>query len=142
MLSYSGFIIYFCIVVVAVVILIFQVAPRYGKESLLVYIAVCSLAGSLTVCHISFCSLTYAYHTCPLKFIQSLCVGHGRKSSRDCFEAVLWREKSIQILPNLDVSSARDRLCSCAAELFEQGKFMNLFVDMIFFASSLSIKYI
>ncbi|WOH13486.1 hypothetical protein DCAR_0832996 [Daucus carota subsp. sativus] len=44
-----GFIIYFCIVVVAVVILIFQVAPRYGKESLLVYIAVCSLAGSLTV---------------------------------------------------------------------------------------------
>lgn len=44
-----GFIIYFFVVLVAIFILVFWVAPPYGKKSLLVYIAVCSLAGSLTV---------------------------------------------------------------------------------------------
>ncbi|KAK1389804.1 putative magnesium transporter [Heracleum sosnowskyi] len=44
-----GFIIYFCIVVAAILILVFVVSPSYGQKYLLIYIAVCSLAGSLTV---------------------------------------------------------------------------------------------
>ncbi|XP_074338393.1 putative magnesium transporter NIPA1 isoform X2 [Apium graveolens] len=44
-----GFIVYFFVVLVASVILVFWVAPHYGEKSLLVYIAICSLAGSLTV---------------------------------------------------------------------------------------------
>ncbi|XP_074324773.1 putative magnesium transporter NIPA1 isoform X2 [Apium graveolens] len=44
-----GFIIYFCVVVAAILILVFVVSPSYGQKHLLIYIAVCSLAGSLTV---------------------------------------------------------------------------------------------
>ncbi|KAK1381177.1 putative magnesium transporter [Heracleum sosnowskyi] len=44
-----GFIIYFFVVLVSIVILVFWVAPQYGTTNILVYIAVCSLAGSLTV---------------------------------------------------------------------------------------------
>lgn len=44
-----GFIIYFSVVVAAILILVFVVSPSYGQKYLLIYIAVCSLAGSLTV---------------------------------------------------------------------------------------------
>ncbi|KAJ3675728.1 hypothetical protein LUZ60_004770 [Juncus effusus] len=44
-----GFIVYTCIVVVLVVVLIIYFAPRGGRKQMLVYIAICSLMGSLTV---------------------------------------------------------------------------------------------
>lgn len=44
-----GFIAYSCVVVVLVIILVIQFAPRYGRTHLVVYIGICSLMGSLTV---------------------------------------------------------------------------------------------
>ncbi|PWN18184.1 DUF803-domain-containing protein [Microstroma glucosiphilum] len=44
-----GFLIWLGICVVASLVLIFWAAPRYGKKNMLVYIAVCSLLGGLSV---------------------------------------------------------------------------------------------
>ncbi|CAI9117590.1 OLC1v1019000C1 [Oldenlandia corymbosa var. corymbosa] len=44
-----GFLVYSCIVVVAVALLIFRLAPRYGQTHMVVFIGICSLTGSLTV---------------------------------------------------------------------------------------------
>ena len=47
--SLSGFVTYAVLVVVLAVVLIFVYGPRYGKTNILVYIAICSLIGSLSV---------------------------------------------------------------------------------------------
>ncbi|KAL6899698.1 hypothetical protein ACP4OV_006356 [Aristida adscensionis] len=44
-----GFIIYSCVAVACVLVLIFRVVERSGHRKMLVYIAICSLMGSLTV---------------------------------------------------------------------------------------------
>ncbi|XP_042486518.1 probable magnesium transporter NIPA2 [Macadamia integrifolia] len=44
-----GFIVYTCIVLIMVLILIFLFVPKYGQKYMAVYIAICSLMGSLTV---------------------------------------------------------------------------------------------
>lgn len=44
-----AFVSYACIVLLASVVLVFHYGPRYGKENVLVYIAICSLVGSLSV---------------------------------------------------------------------------------------------
>ncbi|XP_027119326.1 probable magnesium transporter NIPA2 [Coffea arabica] len=44
-----GFLVYSCVVVILVLILIFQYAPRYGQTHMVVFIGICSLTGSLTV---------------------------------------------------------------------------------------------
>ncbi|XP_015689415.1 probable magnesium transporter NIPA2 isoform X1 [Oryza brachyantha] len=44
-----GFIVYSCVAVVVVLFLIFWVAERSGHRKMLVYIAICSIMGSLTV---------------------------------------------------------------------------------------------
>ncbi|GAV82545.1 Mg_trans_NIPA domain-containing protein, partial [Cephalotus follicularis] len=48
-----GFLIYTCAIVVLVAVLIFYFVPRYGKTHMMVYIGICSLMGSLTVCSLS-----------------------------------------------------------------------------------------
>ena len=45
----SGFILYTVFAVGAALILIIKVAPKHGRENILVYISICSLIGSLTV---------------------------------------------------------------------------------------------
>ncbi|TMW98820.1 hypothetical protein EJD97_003436 [Solanum chilense] len=45
----TGFIIYTCVVVVAVLVLIFRFVPKYGQRYMVIYIGICSLTGSLTV---------------------------------------------------------------------------------------------
>ncbi|KAH0705022.1 hypothetical protein AABB24_019731 [Solanum stoloniferum] len=47
--SEAGFIIYTCVVVVAVLVLIFRFVPKYGQRYMVIYIGICSLTGSLTV---------------------------------------------------------------------------------------------
>lgn len=49
LLQLTGFIVYTILVVALVVVLILLV-PRYGTSHLVVYIGICSLMGSLTVC--------------------------------------------------------------------------------------------
>ncbi|KAK4784546.1 hypothetical protein SAY86_018914 [Trapa natans] len=44
-----GFIVYTCVVAIAVLVLIFGYVPRYGHSHMMVYIGICSLMGSLTV---------------------------------------------------------------------------------------------
>ena len=48
-MSPSGFISYGFIVIVFALVLIFYYGPRYGKTNIMVYIAICSLIGSLSV---------------------------------------------------------------------------------------------
>ena len=48
-MSPSGFISYGFIVIVFALVLIFYYGPRYGKANVMVYIAICSLIGSLSV---------------------------------------------------------------------------------------------
>lgn len=49
-LMLTGFIVYASIVLVLVLILIFRFVPRYGSTHMIVYVGICSLMGSLTVC--------------------------------------------------------------------------------------------
>ncbi|EEF44183.1 probable magnesium transporter NIPA1 [Ricinus communis] len=44
-----GFLVYTAIVLIAVAVLIFRYAPRYGQSHMIVYVGICSLMGSLTV---------------------------------------------------------------------------------------------
>ncbi|XP_042467737.1 probable magnesium transporter NIPA2 [Zingiber officinale] len=44
-----GFIAYSCVVIILVIVLVIQFAPRYGRTHLIVYVGICSLMGSLTV---------------------------------------------------------------------------------------------
>ncbi|KAI7823599.1 magnesium transporter NIPA-domain-containing protein [Gamsiella multidivaricata] len=44
-----GFLVYMCLVIVSSLVIIWKVAPKYGKKHLLVYVSVCSLIGSLSV---------------------------------------------------------------------------------------------
>ena len=47
---FSAFLSYATIVVVAALVLIYFVVPQHGQTNIMVYIGVCSLLGSLTVC--------------------------------------------------------------------------------------------
>ena len=44
-----AFVAYACIVLIISVVLVFHYGPRYGKDNILIYIAICSLVGSLSV---------------------------------------------------------------------------------------------
>ncbi|KAF9305830.1 hypothetical protein BGZ74_008702 [Mortierella antarctica] len=44
-----GFLVYMSLVIISSLLIIWKVAPKYGKKHLLVYITVCSLIGSLSV---------------------------------------------------------------------------------------------
>ena len=45
----SGFLLYICSVAILSLWLIYKVAPVHGKQNMLVYIAICSLVGSISV---------------------------------------------------------------------------------------------
>jgi drug/metabolite transporter (DMT)-like permease len=44
-----GFLVYMSLVIVSCLVIVWKVAPKYGKKHMLVYIVVCSLVGSLSV---------------------------------------------------------------------------------------------
>ncbi|KAK5799116.1 magnesium transporter NIPA-domain-containing protein [Linnemannia elongata] len=44
-----GFLVYMSLVIVSCLVLVWKVAPKYGKKHMLVYIIICSLIGSLSV---------------------------------------------------------------------------------------------
>lgn len=48
--SSAAFLLYAALVITATFILIFHFIPLYGQTHIMVYIGVCSLVGSLTVC--------------------------------------------------------------------------------------------
>jgi hypothetical protein len=45
----AGFLLYSILALALILYLIFWVAPEHGTENVLVYLAICSLAGSFTV---------------------------------------------------------------------------------------------
>lgn len=47
--SAAGFVLYSILALALILYLIFWVAPEHGTENVLVYLAICSLAGSFTV---------------------------------------------------------------------------------------------
>lgn len=49
-LSFAAFLLYAASVIAAVFVIIFRYIPQYGQTHIMVYIGVCSLVGSLSVC--------------------------------------------------------------------------------------------
>jgi len=45
----SGFLFYVTLVIVFSLVMIYKIAPKYGKKNPLIYISICSTVGSLTV---------------------------------------------------------------------------------------------
>ncbi len=45
----AAFLLYACVVVIVVLVLIFHYVPQYGHSHVMVYVAICSLMGSLSV---------------------------------------------------------------------------------------------
>ncbi|KAI9834007.1 MAG: hypothetical protein M1826_005912 [Phylliscum demangeonii] len=52
-----GFLFYCVVVAVFLVVMIYRVAPRYGKRNPLVYISICSAVGSITVMSVKACGI-------------------------------------------------------------------------------------
>lgn len=48
-LSYTGFLLYCFCVTVFTLVMIYAVAPRYGRSNPLVYVSICSVVGSVSV---------------------------------------------------------------------------------------------
>lgn len=51
----AGFLLYSIVALALIIYLIFWVAPEHGTENVLVYLAICSLAGSFTVTSCKVC---------------------------------------------------------------------------------------
>jgi hypothetical protein len=65
----AGFLLYSFVAVALILWLIFWVAPQHGQDNVLVYLGICSLAGSFTVtsCKVRdgpVCALAGQQHTC------------------------------------------------------------------------------
>lgn len=54
-LARAGFQFYALSVVLASLVLIFYVSPRYGHKHLIVYVLICSLVGSISVIGVKVC---------------------------------------------------------------------------------------
>jgi hypothetical protein len=61
-ISPAAFLLYAAIVITAVIVIIIRVIPRYGQTHVMVYISVCSLMGSLSVCVSCYPSLNLTFH--------------------------------------------------------------------------------
>lgn len=47
--EFIGFLIYLAVVIIFSIVMIYRVAPVYGKKNPLIYISICSTVGSITV---------------------------------------------------------------------------------------------
>lgn len=124
----TGFIVYTCAVVLVVAVLIFRYVPRCGQTHMVVYIGICSLMGSLTVCLLSFkVGRHYTFHATPFSSDVFPCwsVGHECQGSGDCFEAIIFWIEPIYLLPDMVLHSGCDSMLSSADQLFKHGKFSN-----------------
>ena len=128
----TGFIVYTGIVLVVVVVLIFRYVPRYGKTHMVVYVGICSLMGSLTVCDF----FVFGSSFIPLQKLSILVlnffflfivlfVGNECESIRNCIEADIWRIKPVYLFPNMDFYSCCSRMLSFADQLLKQGIYHN-----------------
>lgn len=63
-ISSAAFLLYAAAVVGIVIILIVQFIPQYGQSHVMVYIGVCSLVGSLSVCAQNFYSNVFINYLC------------------------------------------------------------------------------
>jgi hypothetical protein len=117
--------------VILVGVLIFRYVPRYGQTHMVVYIGICSLMGSLTVC------LLLSYKACvqiitlnllpvvltyvvPFSFAGYVC-----ESSGDSSEAYIFRNESIYLLPDMVFHCGCGSVLSSADQLLEHGKLSN-----------------
>lgn len=121
MIFSTGFIIYAVIVIIALVILIFHYIPLYGQTHIMVYIGVCSLVGSLSVCTCDFCISQFKYYLVSLLFlILSLYpTGHERQSIEYSSQANIFWNESVDISSNLGFCYFCWNLCDHSNELLE-----------------------
>lgn len=95
---WTGFLVYAGIVIVVVLVLIFYYVPRNGRTHMIVYIGICSLMGSLTVCLSK--SRVKTLTVLVFKFSSSLLwhdvvssyVGYVCQSCEYCLEVDFWRK--------------------------------------------------
>lgn len=125
---FTGFIVYSCVVVIVVLVLIIRFAPRYGQTHMVVYVGICSMMGSLTVCSTTF---TVRFNLNKRKFILYclfVYTGYECQSIGHCLEAHIFWNEPICICSDLVLYSCCGNLLSPAVELPEQG---NLSVFML-----------
>ncbi|KAJ6297324.1 hypothetical protein OIU78_022958 [Salix suchowensis] len=91
-----AFLLYAAIVITAVVVIIIRAIPHYGQTHVMVYISICSLMGSLSVCY--ECQSTW-----------------------NCFEADILGNESVTIPPNMGPYLGCTHLCNHSNQLLKQG---------------------
>lgn len=124
----TGFIVYTSFVVILVGVLIFRYVPRYGQTHMVVYIGICSLMGSLTVCLLSYEACTnynFDSNPCSSDVLLFSFVGYVCESSGDRFEAYIFRNESIYLLPDMVFHCGCGSVLSSADQLLEHGKLSN-----------------
>lgn len=126
----TGFIVYSSFVVILVGVLIFRYVPRYGQTHMVVYIGICSLMGSLTVCLLSYeaCTniITFDSTTpCGSDVLPFSFVGYVCESSGDRFEAYIFRNESIHLLPDMVFHCGCGSVLSSTDQLLEHGVLSN-----------------
>jgi hypothetical protein len=79
----AGFLLYSIVGLALIIYLIFWVAPEHGTENVLVYLAICSLAGSFTVtsCKVGTC---WAVLRCAVWRCCMFCVAHLAQHNHGC----------------------------------------------------------
>lgn len=109
---------YSAVILIVVLVLIFYYEPRYGKTHLIVYVGICSLMGSLTVCSFFSLSLLSIFP----QALSLVLLGYECESCCHRHKADVFRDESVQILPNLDFYYSSHGLLHFANQLLEQGK--------------------
>lgn len=136
----AAFLFYAALVITAVFILIFHFIPQYGQTHIMVYIGVCSLVGSLSVCLYTFLvtmtSMEFFFlKLLPYDTLSCICcapTGHECQSTWNCVEANINGDESANISPNVVLYYSCRYLCDYPDELSKQGNGSFLFLSFCF----------
>jgi len=112
---------YAAVVIAIVVILVYRFVPLYGQTHVMVYIGVCSLVGSISVCVSWYCMYLLSLVLCFLQKCQPNYAGHERESSWYSIEADLFRNEPTDISTDMGIYSGCHLMCHYPNELLEQG---------------------
>lgn len=122
----SVFLVYSFLVMFVVAVLIFKYAPRYGQSHMIIYVGICSLMGSLTVCFLFYLWNSIAHLNLYFIFpwlwqFSYFSSGYECQSSSYCCQVDIWRNESIQVLRDMVLQCVCGWLLYFAGDLLEQG---------------------
>jgi len=112
---------YAAVVIAIVAMLVYRFVPLYGQTHVMVYIGVCSLVGSISVCVSWYCMYLLSLVLCFLQKCQPNYAGHERESSWYSIEADLLRNEPTDISTDMGIYSGCHLMCHYPNELLEQG---------------------